>query len=64
MEARHVRWAQQHDWYHLCSYNTASGKWTVTVRDSLATNPAHAAQLDTCYPTFTSIEALKHWAGY
>jgi hypothetical protein len=54
MEARHVRWAIQHDWYRSHSYNTISGKWIVCVHDSLTDESEW----------FKCIDQLKHWAGY
>lgn len=53
MEARHVRWAMQHDWYRRCSYHD-SGKWKVFTFDSLSGKEE----------SFECIDALKHWAGY
>lgn len=54
MEARHVRWAQQHDWYRACSYNATTGKWLVEAHDSLTNETLR----------FHCMDQLKHWAGY
>jgi hypothetical protein len=60
MEARHVRWAQQHDWYRRASYNIETGKWVVH-----AFNSCHTPDNTEPYEeSFDDYKTMRNWAGY